>query len=103
MPPGPPPAPPPFDTSSPGGRKYPATWTSADTSGNPTLWLFGGYGLTFTSSFTPSAPELNDLWEYVGKQNYFGSFQNYWNNEQPALICRHTGPPVGGNLCPQGY
>src|SRR6266436_7973891 len=82
------PAPPPantFDTSSPGGRKYPATWTSADSSGNPTLWLFGGYGLTFPSSLTPPATELNDMWEYVGTQNYFGSFQNYWNNVQAPL------------------
>src|SRR5229473_2341263 len=38
-------APPPttlaFDTSSPGGRKYPATWTDF----NNNLWLFGGNGL----------------------------------------------------------
>jgi len=105
------PAPPPantFDTSSPGGRKYPATWTSADASGNPTLWLFGGYGLTFPSSLTPPATELNDMWEYVGTQNYFGSFQNYWNNVQAPLTLgapavrqgavTWTQPGTGGDL-----
>ncbi len=105
------PAPPPantFDTSSPGGRKYPATWTSADSSGNPTLWLFGGYGLTFPSSLTPPATELNDMWEYVGTQNYFGSFSNYWNNVKAPLsvgapavrqgAVTWTQPGVGGDL-----
>jgi len=105
------PAPPPantFDTSSPGGRKYPATWTSADTSGNPTLWLFGGYGLTFPSSLTPPATELNDMWEYVGTQNYFGSFSNYWNNVKAPLsvgaptvrqgAVTWTQPGAGGDL-----
>jgi len=65
-----------FNTSSPGGRKYPATWT--DLNGN--LWLFGGYGLTFTTGLTPPATDLNDMWEYVGTQNYNGSFFNYWVN-----------------------
>jgi hypothetical protein len=103
-PPAPPPAAPVFDTSSPGGRKNPATWT--DSNGN--LWLFGGYGLTFTSGLTPPATQLNDMWEYVGTQNYFGSFQNYWNNLIPALSGKGpaprdgavtwTQPGVGGDL-----
>src|SRR6266550_728385 len=80
-PPPPPPATPSFDISTPGGRKYPATWT--DLSGN--LWLFGGYGLTFTAGITPPPIELNDMWEYTGTQNYFGSFFNYWNNLIPDL------------------
>jgi hypothetical protein len=104
MPPSPPPAPPTFDTSSPGGRKYPATWT--DSNGN--LWLFGGYGLTFTSGLTPPATDLNDLWEYVGTQNYNGSYQNYWNNLTVAYsgvgpaprdgAVTWTQPGVGGDL-----
>ncbi len=69
-----------FDTDTPGGRSYPATWT--DSNGN--LWLFGGYGLTYTPSLTPPATDLNDMWEYTGTQNYFGSFLNYWNNLVPA-------------------
>ena len=76
-----PPAPLVFDTLSPGGRKYPATWTDFD--GN--LWLFGGYGLTFNTGFTPPATELNDMWEYIGAQNYFGGYNNYWKNLIPAL------------------
>src|SRR5882762_4508042 len=104
LPPAPPPAAPSFDTSSPGGRKYPATWT--DFNGN--LWLFGGYGLTFTTGLTPPPTTLNDMWEYVGTQNYFGSFNNYWNNLKPALApgqpaprtvaATWTQPGAGGDL-----
>jgi hypothetical protein len=83
MPPPVPPPPPTFDTDSPGGRKYPATWT--DNAGN--LWLFGGYGLTFTTGLTPPATDLNDLWEYVGTQNYNGSYANLWKN----LIVAYSG------------
>jgi hypothetical protein len=102
-PPPPPPAAPTFDTSSPGGRKYPATWT--DFNGN--LWLFGGYGLTFTAGLTPPPTELNDMWEYTGTQNYFGSFFNYWNNLKPAFsggpapregAVTWTQPGAGGDL-----
>ncbi len=103
-PPAPPPAAPTFDTSSPGGRKYPATWT--DFNGN--LWLFGGYGLTFTTGLTPPATQLNDMWEYVNTQNYFGSFYNYWQNLKPALgpggpspregAVTWTQPGAGGDL-----
>ncbi len=70
-----------FDTDTPGGRRYPATWT--DLNGN--LWLFGGFGLTYTAGFTPPATELNDMWEYVGTQNYFGGYGNFWNNLIPDL------------------
>ena len=80
--PGAPPAANTFTAQSPGGRKDPATWT--DLSGN--LWLFGGYGMenpVFTPTLNQAQP-LNDLWEYVGTQNYFGSFGNYWTNLIPA-------------------
>lgn len=79
-PPATPPTTPVFNTDSPGGRKYPATWT--DNGGN--LWLFGGYGLTYNNGFTPPAIELNDMWEYVGTQNYFGGYNNLWTNVIPA-------------------
>jgi hypothetical protein len=99
----PPPPPAAFDTSSPGGRKNPATWT--DFNGN--LWLFGGDGLTFTTGLTPPATQLNDMWEYVNTQNYFGGFGNYWNNLKPALAggpaprdgaVTWTQPGPGGDL-----
>src|SRR5467141_174353 len=103
-PPPPPPAAPAFDTSSPGGRKYPATWTDF----NNNLWLFGGNGLTFTNGLTPPATDLNDMWVYTGTQNYFGSYQNYWNNKVLAFSGTgpnpHTGavtwtqPGAGGDL-----
>ncbi len=97
------PAPPTFDADSPGGRKYPATWT--DFNGN--LWLFGGFGLTFTPGLTPPATELNDMWEYTGTQNYFGSYNNIWINLIPAFTAgpaprtgavTWTQPGAGGDL-----
>jgi N-acetylneuraminic acid mutarotase len=78
--------PPAFDTDTPGGRKYPATWT--DSSGN--LWLFGGYGLTYSPGLTPPNTYLNDMWKYTGARNYSGSYANCWNNLIPAL----TGGPA---------
>src|SRR6195256_2517539 len=97
------PVPPTFDSDSPGGRKYPATWT--DSSGN--LWLFGGFGLTFTPGVTPPATDLNDMWEYTGTQNYFGSYNNIWRNLIPAFTAgpaartgavTWTQPGAGGDL-----
>src|SRR5579859_298262 len=44
-------------TLSPGSRNVAMTWT--DAAGN--FWLFGGFGY---DSGTPTAGELNDLWEY---------------------------------------
>lgn len=82
----PPAAPPTFDTDSPGGRKYPATWT--DLNGN--LWLFGGFGFTYPSGVTPPATDLNDMWEYTGTQNYNGSYNNIWVNTVPPF----TGGPA---------
>jgi N-acetylneuraminic acid mutarotase len=79
-PPATPPVPPVFDTDSPGGRKYPATWT--DLSGN--LWLFGGDGWTYTFPNAPQPIILNDMWEYTGTQNYSGSFTNLWSAVTPA-------------------
>jgi hypothetical protein len=79
-PPATPPSPPVFDTDSPGGRKYPATWT--DLSGN--LWLFGGDGFTYLDLGAQAFP-LGDMWVYKGTQNYFGgdSFQNFWTSVLP--------------------
>jgi hypothetical protein len=97
------PVPPTFDKDSPGGRKYPATWT--DSNGN--LWLFGGFGLTFTPGLTPPATDLDDMWEYTGTQNYFGSYNNIWKNLIPAFtggLAPRTGavtwtqPGAGGDL-----
>jgi N-acetylneuraminic acid mutarotase len=85
-PPAPPPAAPVFDTDTPGGRKYPATWTDL----NNQLWLFGGYGLTYTTGVTPPATDLDDMWVYTGTQNYNGSYQNYWNNTDVPFL--GTGP-----------
>jgi hypothetical protein len=86
-PPTTPPSPPVFDTDSPGGRKYPATWT--DLNGN--LWLFGGEGYTYLAP-NALAFTLGDMWEYQGTQNYFGgdSFQNFWTNVLPP-----GGTPAG--------
>jgi len=83
-PPTTPPSPPVFDTDSPGGRKYPATWTATDNQGHSQLWLFGGEGYTYLAPNALSFP-LNDLWVYKGTQNYFGgdSFQNFWTNVLP--------------------
>lgn len=85
-----PPNPPIFDTDSPGGRKYPATWT--DLSGN--LWLFGGEGFTYLDPNAQSFP-LSDMWVYKGTQNYFGgdSVQNFWTNMLPP----NANSPVPSN------
>jgi Galactose oxidase, central domain len=63
-----------FIANSPGGRRYPATWT--DLAGN--LWLFGGYGYNYASVGT-QAYEQEDMWEYTGTDNYFAGILNYWN------------------------
>ncbi len=76
-PPTTPPNPPTQDTDSPGGRRYPATWT--DLNGN--LWLFGGYGYNWDSAVTPQPGFFNDLWVYAGTENYFGSIFNGWTQE----------------------
>jgi hypothetical protein len=81
----PPPSPPTFDASSPGGRRYPATWT--DLNGN--LWLFGGTGLDLNGAFSPPPVAMNDMWEYVGTQSYFGGYGNLWNN---LLVFPAAGP-----------
>jgi hypothetical protein len=62
-----------LDTSAPGGRKYAATWV--DNGGN--LWLFGGIGYDIPTTTTPIF--LNDMWEYIGTQSYYGGYPTYWN------------------------
>jgi hypothetical protein len=70
-----------LDTSTPGGRKYAATWV--DNSGN--LWLFGGLGWDIPT--TSESIFLNDIWEYSGTQSYYGGYNNnastYWVQVQP--------------------
>jgi hypothetical protein len=46
-------------SNTPGARVYASTWS--DAAGN--LWLFGGYG----SDSTGASGDLNDLWEYDGR------------------------------------
>jgi hypothetical protein len=70
-------------TSSPGGIRYPATWT--DSNGN--LWMFGGYGYSLgTDTTTPEPWWLQDMWVYQGTgiANYQGSLNNYWALALPA-------------------
>jgi hypothetical protein len=67
--------------STPGGIRYPATWT--DLNGN--LWMFSGFGFTVTAN--GSLPGLfNDLWMYQSTQydyGYEGSFYDYWTRVYP--------------------
>jgi hypothetical protein len=85
-PPPPPPPCPPVRTDTPGGSNYSSTWT--DKSGN--LWLLTGYGLTSTSPPPSTLPGyFNEMWEYTGTANYFGSCGNIW-----TLV--GSGPGVGG-------
>jgi Galactose oxidase, central domain len=69
-----PPAAPTQNSSTPGGRRYPATWT--DQNGN--LWLFGGYGYSYDPNFPLQPGFFSDMWEYTGTANYFGGFNNLW-------------------------
>jgi hypothetical protein len=85
-PPPPPPPPSSLDTSTPGGRKSPATWV--DSSGN--LWLFGGIGEDTKAN--PNPIFLNDMWEYTGTQIYYGGFSTYWQQVQTNLWGSATAP-----------
>jgi hypothetical protein len=81
----PPPTPPitSIDTSTPGGVRYPATWT--DNSGN--LWMFGGYGYSSVTSQVPQPWWYTEMWNYVGTgtANYQGSYNDYWAMIAPAM------------------
>ena len=69
------------NTSAPGSRQYPGTWT--DNNGN--LWLFGGYGYYYDTSIVPHPPVfLNDMWEYVGTNSYFAGYDSCWALVQSA-------------------
>jgi N-acetylneuraminic acid mutarotase len=72
--PNPLPATPSQNSSTPGGRRYPATWT--DLAGN--LWLFGGYGLSYDPNFPLQPAYFDDMWEYTNTHNYFGGFYDIW-------------------------
>lgn len=73
-------------TSSPGGTRYPATWT--DINGN--LWIFGGKGYSTNTTAAPQPWWYQELWEYqgTGLANYEGSYNQYWTlineNSTPA-------------------
>src|ERR1700722_16399237 len=75
VPPTTPPTTPTQDTDSPGGRRYPATWT--DLNGN--LYLFGGYGYNWDPTVTPQPWYFGDFWEYTGTQYYFAGYNNGWH------------------------
>lgn len=64
----------PVDLDTPGGTKYPATWT--DKSGN--LWQFSGYGYSHLQSIPNQPSFFSELWEYTGTKNYFAGCGNYW-------------------------
>jgi hypothetical protein len=77
-----PPAPPAIDRDTPGGTRYPATWT--DLSGN--LWLFSGYGFSSDSTIPNQPSFFKEMWEYTGTQTYSGSFSNFWAKVTPAGV-----------------
>ena len=60
------PAPPTQDTNTPGARHDQATWT--DSSGN--LWMFSGFGFSWDSTIKIQPLYLDELWKYVGTQDY---------------------------------
>jgi hypothetical protein len=68
-----------IDTNTPGGTRYPATWT--DLSGN--LWLFSGYGFSSDSTIPLQPSFFNEMWVYTGTQNYFGGYANCWTQVTP--------------------
>jgi len=72
-----PPTPPSVDRDTPGGIRYPATWT--DLNGN--LWLFGGYGYSSDSSIPNQPSFFGEMWEYTGTgtANYSGGFGVEWH------------------------
>jgi len=60
------PAAPTQDTNTPGARNNQATWT--DLSGN--LWMFSGFGFSFDSTIKVQPLYLDELWEFIGTQDY---------------------------------
>jgi len=87
-PPSPPLPPTSLVTSTPGGVRYPATWT--DTSGN--LWMFSGYGYSSVSSQVPQPWWYQEMWNYANTADYGGSYSDYWSLVPPAT---GTTVPVG--------
>jgi Galactose oxidase, central domain len=72
--PSPLPTTPALNTSTPGGRRYPATWT--DLSGN--LWLFGGYGYSYDPTVPLQPGYFSDMWKYQHTDEYFGGYYAIW-------------------------
>jgi hypothetical protein len=65
----------PIDSATPGGVRYPATWT--DNVGN--LWMFGGYGYSSTSPAPLPEPwYYQEMWNYVATADYGGSYSDCW-------------------------
>jgi hypothetical protein len=67
-------------TNTPGGTRYPATWT--DLNGN--LWLFSGYGYS-TVTTVPQPAFFQEMWNYASTADYGGSYNDYWTNVTPAM------------------
>ncbi len=83
-----------FIGNTPGGRKYPATWT--DNSGN--LWLFGGYGYTQTTDPVNQPWWQNDMWVYNGSLSYYEGVGVYWDLHaivEPPLPAAQIPQPSG--------
>jgi Galactose oxidase, central domain len=68
-----------IDTSSPGGARYPATWTGPD--GN--LWLFSGYGYSSVTTQAPQPWWYQEMWFYAATADYGGSYGDYWSLTTP--------------------
>ena len=77
--PKPTPAPPTIDRDTPGGTRYPATWT--DASGN--LWLFSGFGFSHDASIPNQPGFFQEMWKFTGTglANYDGGFGNFWQQQ----------------------
>jgi len=75
-----PPVPPAVNRDTPGGTRYPATWT--DLSGN--LWLFSGFGFSHDSTVPNQPGFFQEMWKYTGTTNYFGGFGNFWQQQTLA-------------------
>jgi hypothetical protein len=66
-------------TNTPGGARYPATWT--DLNGN--LWLFSGYGYS-TDTTVPQPAFFQEMWNYTSTADYGGSYNDFWTLTTPA-------------------
>jgi hypothetical protein len=86
-----PPTPPTVDTDTPGGTKYPATWT--DLNGN--LWQFSGYGYSSDSTIPNQPGFFQEMWKYTGTQFYFAGYGVQWALTPPAMASQVPLPRWG--------